>query len=463
MTNNARAFQTDSADYRKKVDTRAFLQSSLSGYATRRDALQSQFRTWEGARDAASAIKAEAVENLDRYLPEFIEKAEARGIKVFVAKDGERARQEVMRIITENEAHCVVKSKSMTGEEIHLSQALEKIGLEVIESDLGEYIVQLREEAPFHIVFPSMHLRREEIQKLFAEKIGDGAGASDDPSSLTMDARRALRQKYIEADVGISGVNFGIAETGQITICTNEGNGRLTTSLPRMHIALMGIEKIVPKLSDLALLLPMLATAGAGQHLTGYTTILGGPRGEGEIDGPEEMHLIIMDNGRSTLLADVEQRDALQCIRCGACLNVCPIYKNVGGHTYGTTYQGPIGSVITPHLRGLQEWKHLSQASSLCGACTATCPVKIDLHHHLLHNRRNAMAEKPVRWERWALRAFAAVASRPALYRIGARLARLGHPLGRWMAPAWSRTRELPKLPSQSFNDWWETHEPNKS
>ncbi|MDB4491609.1 lactate utilization protein, partial [bacterium] len=402
-------------------------------------------------------------ENLDRYLPEFIEKAEARGIKVFVAKDGERVRQEVIRIITEKDARCVVKSKSMTGEEIHLSQALEKIGLEVIESDLGEFIVQLREEAPFHIVFPSMHLRRGEIQKLFAEKIGHGAGASDDPSSLTMDARRALRQKYIEADVGISGVNFGIAETGQITICTKEGNGRLRTSLPRVHIALMGIEKIVPKLSDLALLMPMLATAGAGQHLTGYTTILGGPRGENEIDGPEEMHLIIMDNGRSTLLADVEQRDALQCIRCGACLNVCPIYKNVGGHTYGTTYQGPIGSVITPHLRGLQDWKHLSQASSLCGAFTATCPVKIDLHHQLLHNRRNAMAEKPVWWERWALSAFAAVASRPMLFRLGARLARLGHPLGRWMAPAWSRTRELPNLPNQSFCDWWEKHESNQS
>jgi L-lactate dehydrogenase complex protein LldF len=225
----------------------------------------------------------------------------------------------------------------------------------------------------------------------------------------------------------------------------------------------MGIEKIVPKLSDLSLLLPMLAMAGAAQHLTGYTTILGGPRDKDEIDGPEEMHLILMDNGRSTLLADVEQRDALQCIRCGACLNVCPIYKNVGGHTYGTTYQGPIGSVITPHLRGLQDWKHLSQASSLCGACTATCPVKIDLHHHLLHNRRNAMAERPVWWERWALRAFAALASRTTLYRIGARLGRLGHPLGRWMVPAWSRTRELPKLPRQSFSDWWENHDTNRS
>lgn len=458
-TPNASAFQRDSADYRGKVETREFLRSSLTGYIERRDAGQGRFRTWEEARGAASAIKAEAIENLDRYLPEFIEKAEARGIQVFVAKDGARARERVMQIVQSAEAKCVVKSKSMTGEEIHLAQALEGIGLEVIESDLGEYIVQLRKEPPFHIVFPSMHLRRDEIQKLFKEKIGGGAGASDDPGALTMDARRALRQKYIEADVGISGANFGIAETGQITICTNEGNGRLTTSLPRVHIALMGIEKIVPRLADLSLLLPMLATSGTGQHLTGYTTILGGPRGEGEIDGPEEMHIVIMDNGRSTLLADAEQRDALHCIRCGACLNVCPIFKNVGGHTYGTTYQGPIGSVITPHLRGLQDWKHLSQASSLCGACTSACPVKIDLHHHLLHNRRNAMAEKPVWWEKRALKLFAAVASRPKLFRAGGKLAKLGQPLAKPFARAWTKTRELPEKPAQSFSDWWAQRE----
>ncbi len=222
-----------------------------------------------------------------------------------------------------------------------------------------------------------------------------------------MIARAVLRDKYVTADVGITGANFAVAETGMISITENEGNARLTAALPQTLITLMGIEKVVPKLSDLALFLPMLATAGAGQAMTGYNSMYGGPRQPGECDGPEEYHVVLLDNARTHLLADGEQRDALHCIRCGACLNVCPIYRNVGGHTYGTTYSGPIGSVITPHLRGLQQWKHLSQASSLCGACTEACPVKIDLHHHLLQNRRNAVSRQPVWWEKLAFRAFA--------------------------------------------------------
>ena len=234
-----------------------------------------------------------------------------------------------------------------------------------------------------------------------------------------MIARQVLRGKYITADVGISGANFAIAETGMISITENEGNARLTCALPKVHIALMGIEKVLPKLEDLALFLPMLATAGAGQALTGYNSLYGGPRQPGESDGPEEFHLVLLDNKRTHLLADAEQRDALHCIRCGACLNVCPIYRNVGGHTYGTTYQGPIGSVITPHLRGLQNWKHLSYASSLCGACTEACPVKIDLHHHLLQSRRNAMAQRPIWWEKFAFKCFAFLMNRPGARRAG--------------------------------------------
>ena len=247
-----------------------------------------------------------------------------------------------------------------------------------------------------------------------------------------------------------------------ISITENEGNARLTGALPKTMITLLGIEKVVPRLEDLALFLPMLATVGAGQLISGYNTLYGGPRQPGEADGPEEYHVVLLDNHRTALLADAEQRDALHCIRCGACLNVCPIYRNVGGHTYGTTYSGPIGAVITPNLRGLQDWKHLSYASSLCGACTEACPVKIDLHHHLLQNRRNSAKEKPSWWQRLAFKLFAPVAVRPALWSLTSRLGRIGqklHPLvkGSALDPAraWTKTRDLPPIASQTFKEWW--------
>jgi len=262
--------------------------------------------------------------------------------------------------------------------------------------------------------------------------------------------------------MGISGANFAIAETGLISITENEGNARLTTSLPKVHVALVGIEKVLPKLSDLALFLPMLATAGAGQPITCYNTLYGGPRQPGEPDGPEEFHVVLLDNRRTELLADAEQRDALHCIRCGACLNVCPIFKNIGGHSYGTTYQGPIGSVITPHLRGLQDWKHLSQASSLCGACTETCPVKIDLHRHLLRHRRNAARQCPAPIEKFLHATFAFVMRRPALYAWATFWARLAQPLWRLVCGthldplhAWTKTRSFPTLAAKSFHQLW--------
>ena len=341
-----------------------------------------------------------------------------------------------------------------------LKYNLEKEGYEVVESDLGEYIVQLRKEAPYHFVFPAMHLSRGEIKELFDREVGDVP--SDNPEDLTMVARRVLRKKYCEADIGISGANFAIAETGMISITENEGNARLTTSLPKVHIAVMGIEKVLPRLEDLALFLPMLGTSGAGQPMTCYNSMIGGPRQPGEVDGPEEFHVVLLDNHRTRLLADPEQRDALHCIRCGACLNVCPIFKNVGGHTYGTTYQGPIGSVITPHFRGLQDWKHLSGASSLCGACTSVCPVRIDIHHHLLHNRRNAAQQKPLWWERLAYQAVAQVFNRPQLFFLSARIGFLAmkfHGLvkGTLLDPAraWTKTRELPSVSPYSFRDYW--------
>src|ERR1700726_375477 len=420
MTSSLAAkFKNSSTKLTADLGHRAKIRTALRSYEKARNGTQAQYQDWQAARTAASTIKWEAINHLDAYLTEFVEKLTARGTIVFWASNGQEARDYVVALAKEKGARSIIKSKSMTSEEIHLNEALRQAGYEVVESDLGEYIVQLREEAPYHLVFPAMHLTRHEISDLFQEKLH--SQPTDSPEELTMIARRELRMKYLQADMGISGANFGVAETGMISITENEGNARLTTALPKVHVALMGIEKIVPKLADLALFLPMLATAGTGKQITCYNSLIGGPRQPDETDGPEEFHLIPLDNQRTQLLADAEQRDALHCIRCGACLNVCPIYRNVGGHTYGTTYSGPVGSVITPHLRGLQEWKHLSNASSLCGACTEACPVKIDLHHHLLHNRRNASTSQPSFLERLTYKTFAVVANEPRWFGIAIR------------------------------------------
>jgi len=439
---------------------RQMMQTTLTKYAAVRDRARGAFRDYPAARQAAAEIKWEAINHLDQYLEELTAKLEARGTKVHWAGTGAQACEIIAGILRAAQARSVIKSKAMTSEEVHLNAALEREGLTVVESDLGEFIMQLRHEPPYHIVFPSMHLARGEIRALFErEKIET---ASDNPEDLTMAARRVMRKKYIEADVGITGANFAIAETGMISVTENEGNARLTAALPKTMITLLGIEKILPRLADLALFLPLLASSGTGQPMTCYNTLYGGPRQPDETDGPEEFHVVLLDNRRTELLADPEQRDALRCIRCGACLNVCPIFRNVGGHAYGTTYSGPIGSVITPHLRGLQDWKHLSNASSLCGACTETCPVKIDLAHHLLQNRRNAAAEKPSFWWRTGFRIFSRIINRPALYRLAAPIGRLAqrfHPLvkgtGLDPARAWTLTRELPKIPPETFKEYW--------
>jgi L-lactate dehydrogenase complex protein LldF len=462
LSSLAAQFKNSSTKLTADLGHRAKIRTALRSYEKARSGTQGQYQDWQSARTGASTIKWEAINHLDAYLTEFEEKLTARGTKVFWASNGQEARDYVVALAKEKGARSIIKSKSMTSEEIHLNDALRQAGYEVVESDLGEYIVQLREEAPYHLVFPAMHLTRHEISDLFQEKLH--TPPTESPEELTMIARRELRLKYLQADIGISGANFGVAETGMISITENEGNARLTTALPKVHVALMGIEKIIPKLADLALFLPMLATAGTGQQITCYNSLIGGPRQPDETDGPEEFHLILLDNQRTQLLADAEQRDALHCIRCGACLNVCPIYRNVGGHTYATTYQGPIGSVITPHLRGLMEWKHLSYASSLCGACTETCPVKIDLHHHLLHNRRNAVAQQPDPAERFAFRAFAFLARFPSLLNRLARLGRRFMPLAnaaRSILPSpvkgWVASRDLPPIAAKSFRDYWRT------
>jgi L-lactate dehydrogenase complex protein LldF len=460
MSTIAATFKAQARQLTADLRHRGLIQTALRNYEVVRDRTKAGYQDWSGARQAAAEIKWEAVNHLDHYLTELAAKLEARGTKVHWASTGQQAREIILGIIREKKAKSVVKSKSMTSEEIHLNEALESAGLHVVESDLGEFIVQLRKEPPYHIVFPAMHLTRQEISELFARELG--SEPTNSPEELTMIARRVLRQKYLSADIGFTGANFAIAETGMISITENEGNARLTAALPKVMVTLLGIEKVIPRLEDLALFLPMLSTVGTGQAITCYNSFYGGPRQPGEPDGPEEFHVVLLDNHRTELLADAEQRDALHCIRCGGCLNVCPVFRNVGGHTYGTTYSGPIGSVITPHLRGLQDWKHLSYASSLCGACTDICPVKIDLHHHLLKNRRNASARKPSFTEKWAFRLFAWVVNRPAMYGLAKQVGRVGqlfHPLvkGTRLDPAysWTRTRDLSPIAPQTFKEYW--------
>jgi L-lactate dehydrogenase complex protein LldF len=328
---------------------------------------------------------------------------------------------------------------------------------------LGEYIVQLRNEPPYHIVTPAMHLNRHQIGELFREKLGESV-PDDDPGQLVALARRKLRQAFFAAEMGISGANFIVADSGVVAISTNEGNGRLTTSLPRIHVAVTGIEKVIPRLEDLATLWPVLATSGTGQPITTYSTMIGGPRRPGEADGPEEFHVVLLDNGRSNLLGHAEEREVLHCIRCGACLNICPVYRHIGGHTYATTYPGPIGSVLTPHLRG-KEFEHLSSASSLCGACTSVCPVNINLHHHLLHNRRDSTIAGSGKFtERMGFRLWRMFMQHPRLYASGGwitrKLLRLFYGAGlagSGLDPmrVWNSRRMPVPLPAQSFRSHW--------
>ena len=461
MSTAAVQFTRDARRLTDDLRHRQLIQTALGKYEVKRDEMKGRFQDWPGARQLAAETKWEAVNHLDRHLDQFVRAIEARGTKVHWASTAQQARDLILGILKDRHARTIVKSKAMTAEEIHLNEAMEHAGYTVVESDLGEFIVQLRQEPPYHIVFPAMHLTRGEIKDTFARKLG--GAPSDNPEELTMVARRVLRQKYLEADVGITGANFAVAETGMVSITENEGNARLTAALPKTMITLLGIEKVVPRLEDLALFLPMLATAGAGQLISGYNTMYGGPRQPGEADGPEQFHVVLLDNNRTALLANAEARDSLHCIRCGACLNVCPIFRNVGGHTYGTTYCGPIGAVITPHLRGLDEWKHLSYASSLCGACTEACPVQIDLHHHLLQNRHHAAITKPSWWQKIAFKLFAPVANCRVMWSVlvtqGGRFGQIFHCLvkGTRLDPAyaWTRTRDLPPIAKQSFKEWW--------
>jgi L-lactate dehydrogenase complex protein LldF len=443
---------------------RRVLRKALGSYDTAYSKAKGRFIDHEDARRRAARIKRDAVEHLADYLEQFEANVIRNGGQVHWAQSADEATQLILDIARRAGVTHVVKSKSMATEEIHLNDSFEKAGIEPIETDLGEYICQLRGEPPYHFVTPVMHLTKRQIADTFEEKLQ--IERTEVAEELTMIAREKLRGAFTTSLLGITGGNFLVADVGMVAITENEGNARLCFSMPDVHVALVGIEKILPKMEQLALFWPLLATSGTGQHLTCYNSLIGAPRREGESDGPREFHVILMDNGRTRLLADPEQRDAAQCIRCGACLNVCPIFKNVGGHTYGTTYQGPIGSVITPHLRGLKEWKHLPYASSLCGNCTEVCPVKIDIHHHLLHHRRNAVAQGLTTWSeritftlwRWGMKSVLAYRAVGAMSRVGQFFYRLFWLDQGWLPTpidGWTRSRDLPNIAGQSFRDWW--------
>jgi len=366
---------------------------------------KSQFADVHLARERAKNLKWKAIETLDRQLESFEAAITKRGAKVIWAEDADDAKEAILKICKEKMCRTIVKSKSMVTEEIHLNDFLQKNKIESVETDLGEYIQQLDGEPPYHIVTPAMHKSKEDVAKLFTDKLGTHPNLT--PEQLTLVARDKLREKYAQAEVGITGANFIIADTGAIAVTENEGNARLSCSMPKTHIVIAGIEKVIPSLTDLALFWPLLATYGTGQRITVYNTIVTGPRQEGEVDGPEDMYVILLDNGRTNILANEKARESLYCIRCGACLNACPVYKNIGGHTYATAYSGPIGSVITPHLKDMHSWKHLSYASSLCGNCTEVCAVKINLHELLLENRHEAVEKRTndfserIVWKMW--------------------------------------------------------------
>ena len=450
MSTTAEQFARAAMEKTGDLHHRAVLQKTLAGSAAAVARAKQRFANWPEARSRAAQIKWETINHLDRYLEQFERNVIDNGGTVFWAETAEEACRYVLEVARRHKVRKIVKSKSMTTEEIHLNAALEDAGIRAVETDLGEYICQLRHEPPSHIVAPVMHLTKADIAQTFHEYFGTPVTATAE--ELTGIARQRLRQEFLTADMGITGANFAVAETGMIALTENEGNIRLSFSLPRIHVAILGIEKLIPRLDDLALLWPMLATSASGQPISCYNSIISGPRRAGEADGPEEFHVVLLDNGRTRLLADAEQRDALHCIRCGACLNVCPVFKNIGGHSYGTTYQGPIGSVITPHLRGAEEWSHLPYASSLCGACTDVCPVKIELHHHLLHNRRNAVQRKfdsPL--QRLGFRIWRWAMETPGRFAVAGKLGRFALPLLR----PWTKTRDLPAPPKQSFRDWW--------
>ena len=466
-----------------QVTTEAFVRNSTA--AVRNQPLQSRLRVLnnfnvkraaafadlddgDALRDRARQIKEHTIDNLDRYLLQLEESIARLGGTVHWARDGGEARAIILDIARSQNVKRVVKSKSMATEEIELNEAFEAAGIEPVETDLGEYIVQLAREKPSHILAPAIHKSKGDISELFAQRLGGERLV--EAGELTRLARRQLREKFCSAEMGVTGANFGVAETGTIVLVENEGNIRLSTTLPRVHVALMGIEKVIPRLDDLAVFLKILARSAAGQKMSSYVSFITGARRAGEADGAEQFHLVILDNGRSRILADPEKRESLYCLRCGACLNICPVYQKIGGHAYGSVYSGPIGSIITPPMVGIEKARDLPFASTLCGACREVCPVRINIPHVLLGLRNEWVEAKredrsgPAWIERAAMRLWRLAMGHRGLYNLLFRTAAFFQgplledgKLKRMPPPfnGWTENRDFPPLARKSFREIW--------
>ena len=452
MSNLKQQFLAESELKSFDLDHRKILKFNISRYDNAVAKGKAQYRDLNLAKDRAARIKRLVVNNLEKYLMEFESNFLKNGGQIIWAQDADEAIKEILELIKKHQVKKVVKSKSMATEEIELNKHLQAFGVESLETDLGEYIVQMADEKPYHIVTPAMHKSKEDIAKLYHEKFDTPEDYT--PQQLTEFTRHKLRQKFVEADMGITGGNFLIADIGGLALTENEGNAVLSMSMPKVHVAVVGLEKIIPSFRDLDLFWSLLSTHGTGQKATVYNSVITGPRAEGETDGPEHMYLVLLDNGRTNLLAQEHQKEALSCIRCGACLNVCPVYKNIGGHTYNAVYSGPIGSVIMPHLQGFENYNHLSFASTLCGRCTEECPVNIPIHEMLLYNRRDAVkkghtdksfnmimkAYKVAMKKRWIIETFP-----PAIKNFGMKLV---------FKKTWGPRRKLPEF-KESFSSRW--------
>ena len=452
MSETSQHFIAKSTIKAADLEHRRKINFNISQYNAKVPEGKEQFANVNLAREKAKNLKWKAIENLDTQLEIFEQQFSKRGGKVIWAEDAAQAIGSIVEICKKVQCKTLVKSKSMVTEEIHLNAELEKNGIESIETDLGEYIQQLDGEPPYHIVTPAMHKSKEDVAKLFASKLGTLPHLT--PQQLTLVARDILRKKYTAAEVGVTGANFIISDMGAVAVTENEGNARLSCAFPKVHIVVVGIEKVIPSLTDLGLFWPLLATYGTGQKMTVYNSIITGPKQKNENDGPEEMYVILLDNGRTNILQSPVQRESLYCIRCGACLNVCPVYKNIGGHAYGVTYSGPIGSVITPNLKGVDSFKHLSYASSLCGACTEVCSVKINLHELLLDNRKQAVEggtgtfSEKMGWKLWKTASL-----RRSLMNLGN--GPIKNKLVNSLLKAWTQNRTDLNFSQKTFNEMW--------
>ena len=453
MEGREKKFRLKSEEYGFNSDYRNTINHNLKQYSKAVEKGKNFYSSLDNAKSSASKVKDYVLSNLDKLLIEFEKNALKNGIEVLWASTINEAVEHVIDIVGKEEAKLVVKSKSMISEELELNHVLETNGVKSVETDLGEFIVQQADEKPFHILTPAMHKSKEDVAKLFKEKFDTPENAS--PKEITKYVRKILREEFMNADIGISGANFLIADSGSIALTENEGNGLMTTAWPKVHLAITGVEKILPSITDLDLFWNLVSVVGTGQNITAYNSIISGPKKENESDGPEKMYLILLDAGRTNLFDQKDHSDALKCIRCGACLNYCPVYKTIGGHTYDTVYSGPIGSVISMYLEGSEDAGHLNFASTLCGKCTEVCPVEIPLHRMLLLNRKKLVeAGKKAKYEKTFLKYYKRyMLKRKRLDRVSSSWKnRAMNTIGK---KAWGERRDLPVFAKESFTQKW--------